>query len=449
MAWLYPTKRYLHFDHIISYNDYVKSYVENPNRIEKHSFLPFLKFEKEYSRFMGYDYVDSATKKPVKEKKRPILYASHIDGFVYRFYSDKINLKYNEWVSKRNFDECPTAYRNNKKGKSNIHYAVDVISYIVESEKCYIMVGDYEHFFDTLNHRYLKSKLKEVLGVESLPSDYYNILKSVMRYTYIEKDAVENYLKQRGKIINLMNAYFTNMEQFRAFKKETHLLKRNLEKFGIPQGTALSASLANVYMIDVDEKINTIVKNFDGIYRRYSDDFIVVIPKSQENVDFNSIVSQIKNEIQKSNLKLQEEKTELFEFDENNIYSLVNHRKARLDYLGFCFDGKNVYVRQKSVYKFYRNAYKCIKIARNKSVKKGSSVLLYRRKIYRLYTHLGKHDIRKNKSSENTKKYYGNFLSYMERADNVFKRIDKINCCILDQISHWKRKIFYKCNMRN
>lgn len=450
MAFLYPTKRYLHFDHIISYNGRIKSYVEDPKKIEKHSFFPFVKFEKKYTKFVGYNYVDPATKKPTKDKIRPIMYASHIDGFIYRFYSDKINKKYNEWVSKRNFDECPTAYRNNKKGKSNIHYAAEIIDFIVKSKECYIMVGDYEHFFDSLNHSYLKRALKDVLEVENLPLDYYNLLRSVMKYAYVERISIEDYLKKNEKNVKTMNAYFDNIADFRLFKNETELLEFNKEPFGIPQGTALSAVLANVYMIDVDEKLNDIVKAYCGMYRRYSDDFIVVIPKEYcgDKGIFVGIVDDVKSEIKNSKLKLQEDKTELFKFNQGSICGIENNERAKLDYLGFCFDGSSIFVRQKSIYKFYRNAYKCIERAKSKSRKKGLSVLLHRRKIYRLYTHLGKYDIRKRKNKNSNQKYYGNFLSYMERAENVFKQLEQVDCCIMQQISHWKKKIYYKCSMK-
>lgn len=131
------------------------------------------------------------------------------------------------------------------------------------------------NIFDTLDHSYLKQKLKNILKMQNLPLDYYNVLKSVMRYSYVERMAVEEYLKQKGQIVKMLKAYFMNPKAFRLFRNETDslsLIKPNKEVFGIPQGTALSAVLANVYMIDVDEKINDIVKAYGGMYRRYSDD---------------------------------------------------------------------------------------------------------------------------------------------------------------------------------
>ena len=48
------------------------------------------------------------------------------------------------------------AYRNNKSNMSNIQFAREVFSFIVAHPRCSIRVGDFEHFFDTLNHVYLK-----------------------------------------------------------------------------------------------------------------------------------------------------------------------------------------------------------------------------------------------------------------------------------------------------
>ena len=62
----------------------------------------------------------------------------------------------------------------------------------------------------------------------------------------------------------------------------------------IPQGSSISAVLANIYMIEADKKINEYVVSLGGMYRRYSDDFIVVVPKiGQELSVFNRIIDII------------------------------------------------------------------------------------------------------------------------------------------------------------
>ncbi|HEM0173375.1 TPA: RNA-dependent DNA polymerase, partial [Listeria monocytogenes] len=74
-------------------------------------------------------------------------------------------------------------------------------------------------------------------------------------------------------------SYFENISKFREFQKDNKTLY-NKNKFGIPQGSAISAVFANIYASEFDLKLKEIADEFSGIYRRYSDDFILVIPKS-------------------------------------------------------------------------------------------------------------------------------------------------------------------------
>ena len=445
----YSAKRYLHFDRVCSYHN-VRSRVEDPKWVAQHGFFPFIYFEKTFDRFIGYDYIDPETKaKMIKTKKRPIMYASHIDSFIYSFYSDIFNDKYNQWSKEHNIDSCATAYRNNKRGKSNIHYAAEVIQFIVNSPGCYIMVGDYHDFFGSLNHGYLKFRLKEVLQKQDLDKDEYAVLKSVMKYAYVDKKGLEKYLRMHGTNIEKLKVYFTTGKEFRLFKDQAKILgllrknDENDEKIGIPQGSAISAVLANVYMIKIDEEINRVVRKYNGMYRRYSDDFIVLIPQD-DKVDltiFNLVKNEIKKIIDKGELTLQEQKTKTLVFQDSTIRDVETNKLVSLDYLGFCFDGIDVKVRQKSIYKFYRNAYTLIKKAWKKTREKHCSRLMYRRKIYRLYTYLGK---KPHKIKRKNTVYYGNFLSYIERAQKVFQKIDKINCCIPQQVKNCKKKVFNK-----
>lgn len=63
---------------------------------------------------------------------------------------------------------------------------------------------------------------------------------------------------------------------FRDFKR-TFLYKNEGNK-GIPQGASISAVLANVYMVDLDQAINDYVLRKNGLYLRYCDDFIIILP---------------------------------------------------------------------------------------------------------------------------------------------------------------------------
>jgi len=108
-----------------------------------------------------------------------------------------------------------------------------------------------------------------------------------------------------------------------------------------------------------------------------------------------------------------------------------------LTYLGFRFDGKSVMVRQGCVYKFYREARDAIRRAVAQSIDKESNILLHQPLINRLFMDTGSKTYWDKKHK---RKKYGNFISYMKRAQKEFEKIDGITCCISEQIKH-RRKI--------
>nr|WP_263314572.1 reverse transcriptase domain-containing protein [Mammaliicoccus sp. Marseille-Q6498] len=438
----YVTKNYLHLDTRKNYRS-VKKIIEDPNRVASHGFFPFI----------HYEIIFKIYKNGIKdEKKRNINYTAHIDGFIYRFYSDLLNEKYNKYLSDRPIDEVVTAYRTNKKGKNNIYFAAEVIKFISELDNCYIFVGDYEGFFDNLNHDNLKERLKEVLGTNRLDLDWYKVFLSVTKYSYVNKDDINKKLgsdiriKKQISRNKLKYKYFQNTSDLKEFKKE-HLL-RNEKSYGIPQGTAMSGILANIYMIHLDEKFYDMVSKYDGLYRRYSDDFIVVIPKNKmKDNEFSQLCERIYTEIKADKLKIQKSKSKCLLKDNQVIKDIKTGEDTTLDYLGFVFDGYNLNVRQKSVYKYYRSAYRYIDKAKQKSI--GSDRLKYKRKIYSKYTIKGKFTSIKY---DYNKKISGNFITYAYRSINVFSEIDKIECKIHDQIKnhekHVQRRIHLKMDVK-
>src|SRR5699024_5447017 len=112
-------------------------------------------------------------------------------SFIYKYYSENLNGKYNLFCKKNKIDECVTAYINNKNGKSNIDFAAEVINQIVEYGQSYVMVGDFTKYFDTIDHQLLKDKLQQVLEVDRLSDDWFNVYRSITRYGYYEKEDIE------------------------------------------------------------------------------------------------------------------------------------------------------------------------------------------------------------------------------------------------------------------
>ena len=253
-----------------------------------------------------------------------------------------------------------TAYRNCTPGKCNIDFAKEVFEYIVECESAYIFVGDFSQFFDNLDHKYLKEKIKCVINEESLDAADYAIYKNITKFTYIEADDIESEKGLLRRDMRGMDKYFET-DEFHEFKKNH--LRKNLKDYQIPQGSSISAVYANVYMIDFDKKINDFITSQKGIYRRYCDDIIIVVPMTQEDVkgkneEIAKFIYSTRDGI--PNLELNEDKTEHFFYD-NGIIEKIKGKSNLINYLGFTFDGKTVRIRDKSLFKFYCRAYRKIK----------------------------------------------------------------------------------------
>lgn len=436
----YETKKYLHFDKRISFYNKVKDYVTNPKEIKRHSFFPLIHYVKKSEKYNK----TAKTKRPVKTKKRHIMYASHLDNFIYKYYGDELNKRYNEWAEKKQIDHCSIAYRykEGEKGKSNINFAADVMNFIWKSKECFIMVGDFEHFFETLNHSLLKRRICEILEVRGLSDDWYQVFKSITKYSYYNKKLLNQQLGTDKEIRQMGQLeYFKDGREFREFRKKYKPIK-NKHTFGIPQGTALSAVFSNVYTIDFDVLVNDLIKKYNGIYRRYSDDFIIIIPKSnQKNInldDFREIESRIYEFTNKSKLSIQKSKTKMYDFTHETVTNIDTMKTSTIDYLGFVFDGKNVKMRGKSPYKFYRHAYKLIDKAKKVQHKKKLKKMPYRKQLYGLYTDMGI-----------KRRPYGNFITYAINAQKIFDEVSPhTNNLMMQQIKNRKKKVEKKLGVK-
>lgn len=435
------TKSYLHFDYRTRYNS-VKDYVEDPKRIVKHGFFPFIHKKKVLVKYK----VNDAGSRPVKIKPRELYRASHLDSCIYRYYADCLNKDYEKVAGIRGIDDNVVAYRVGK-GKSNIDYAAEAIDFIKRSnDGCYIFLGDFEKFFDTLDHEYLKCKLKEVLSMSTLDEDWFKIFKTITSFSWVEqKDLNDLFGSEKEQYKNGLKSYFDTWEEFRNFKAEGHVCK-NTNSFGIPQGTPIIALLSNIYMIDFDDWLNKLSSKYGGKYLRYADDFILILPFSTTSKDiFLEIVREIlqyASEVTK--LKIERNKTQEYLFTNDSVYLFESNKystsslvKSKLDYLGFVFDGSQVKMRQKSVSKFYRKADKAIRAAREKSRIKKSSYLIGKRHIYRYFFDVG---VRDSKGSK-----FGNFISYARRCQKKFDQISPLTeNLMMEQIKNRRKKLLKK-----
>lgn len=439
----YITKKYPHFDKKISFYK-VKSYVTNPSRIEEHSFFPLIHYTKNLSKY-SKNYIDKDSSKDIhqrhiKPKKRDIMYASHIDGYIYKYYGECLNNQYNLYAAAHGIDSCALAYRNNKASECNIQFARDVFEFIHSQEACYIRVSDFEKFFDRLDHTYLSKMVASVLKCNSLPKDWYKVIKSVTRYTYIEKEAIAPFYDKRNE------RYFSKIKQFRIFRKQhPDVFHLNTNSFGIPQGTAISGILANTYMIDVDQTICELVSHYDGLYRRYSDDTIIIIPKEKiTKSEWDDLEYSINEIIKSAKVSEQKEKTHTFIYQNNGLYDINATEKISriLDYLGFTFDGQQVRVRQKGIYKFERKANEALKASIRAQQHKNLSYLPYQSMLLRYC--LDKPYKKKNEKY----KRQTNFISYIRRVAQDYENSD-LSCYPEQQMHHLRKKIKHRYRNAN
>lgn len=446
----YKPKAYLHLDARVHFKR-VYPQVSNPKFVERHAFYPFIHFKMDLKKYsvkpnhtnrearLAQDQENYKYRKP---KKRLIFYASHLDSYIYKFYGEKLNKKYTNYVTNvKDIDDEVLAYRDNKRGKNNIHFAKEVFKKIIEQEKTLIIMMDFTSFFDNLNHKVLKQNLKKVLGVDELPLHWYKLYKSLTKYSYVDKRKLDKYLEEKHggnykeKLKSRDITRYMSPEEFRGQKKKPGFIEFNpgIDK-GVPQGSGMSSVLSNVFMIEADERIKNLASSYEGLYRRYCDDIVVIIPLKGNVNKFDvrdSVVGDILSIIgDYEGLEIQKEKTEIYEYNQNQIYLFneaekVNQFKAtKLNYLGFSFNGKEIMLLEKSVFKYYSRAYKKIRIVNRYSAKYKKKV--YRKSLYQIYTHMGRNY-----------KGYGNFISYAEKAHQEMSELP-IESLIYNQIRrHW------------
>lgn len=406
-------RQYAHFDEKVSLEK-IWEYISTPEKVMGHGFYPFIHYEKRFNKYNR--------EKGIVLKTRDLCYSAHIDRYIYAYYSFLINQKYNEYLQRQDMDMVAVAYRDNLK-KNNIHFAKIAFDCIREAENCYIIIGDFTHFFDCLSHGYLKKRLCDVLSVDKLPNDYYAVFKNITRFSTWELVDLLflNGLTDTEKDIQTLNSYRRVLTTKQFKQNKAKYVKKNENDFGIPQGSAISAVLANVYMIKADEQIKELIKIFDGLYMRYSDDFIIVIPKRKVN-NFTAIIAAV-NEIIKSvpNLILQPEKTQIFEYNETKLINCnsmfldgVKNGKNEIDYLGFNFNGKEITIKDKTISKYYYKMYRKVKTIIHNGGYTRSGKRISCKNLYEKYSVKGA----RLKDEEGNVK--GNFLTYVQRAQRIF-----------------------------
>lgn len=403
-----------HFDLKVSLTQ-VWEYITDPEKVATHGFYPFINYTLSMRKY------DGKSENKTKVKDREICYSAHIDRFIYQYYGFLLNKHYNNRAKVDGIQEASIAYRD-ELHQSNIHFAERAISFIKTKPECYVIIGDFAKFFDNLDHNYLKIRLCNLLGKDKLPEDFYAVYKNITKYSTWSREHLlsHNKMGTTKKDIVAFNKLdrAISVEEFKKLKKL--VIMPHKEKFGIPQGSAIIAVFSNIYMLAFDKSLNDYVTGNSGLYMRYSDDFIVVLPKTNLEhfkTQFQHIGSQISSI---PGVKLEPEKTQLFEYNSGSIRSCnedvldgVPNSHNLMNYLGFTFDGQSVSIRAKTVSRYYNKMYRKIRtVVKSKGVTKDGRRLSCRN-LYTIYSIKGAFLGKTHKD--------GNFLTYAKRAERVFK----------------------------
>ena len=470
----FKLKRYPHIGLQLELKDrkWIEPYVKDKNAIASHAFYPFIHRQLKVRKFrkeICHDGTRSSLRKPAF-KKRDVFFSNHIDSNIYSYYSELLSIEYEKTIRELEISKCVTAYRKIKlhphkeksRYKCNVDFANDVFQFIKfnKGKDLVAITFDIKSFFDNLDHQLLKKNWKRIInsGID-LPPNHYNVFRNITKFSYIEEKSLFNLYKNRIIVVrkpkNFKEITVKKKNYLRNKKAVAYCSKENIDEIrrlklikankyldeerkelrikGIPQGSPISAILANIYMIDFDTKAGKLLNGIDGVYQRYSDDMIAICPIEYEEKiieHFLTLVKDLKLEIQIS-------KTQVFHFPfdqktnrhycfEKNSNTKKLQNNTLFEYLGFQFDGFNTLIKSSSVANYYRKMNRSFARSRfytfhNKAITKGQ---IFKTRLYKKFTHVGsnrrriyqRHPYKTNVFFKSYKYDWGNFISYANLA---------------------------------
>ncbi|QEY25902.1 antiviral reverse transcriptase Drt2 [Neisseria zalophi] len=407
----FKKRGYLHFDSPMNEEQAYKL-VSSPRNVITNSFYPFISHKLSIPK-LKKDEDGKLTRDP---KPREISYASHKDSHIFSYYAYLLNEKYEELLKNefKSINNSVLAFR--KLGKNNIDFAFQAFKYIKEVKNCTAIALDISNFFGNLDHKILKEKWCKVLGKERLPDDHFSVFKAITQYTTISRDKIYEEFN-----ISLHTPRSNNRKKICSPKEFRELRNKNRTLFenklfisnknkGIPQGSPISALLSNIYMIDFDIKLNKKIMELQGLYLRYCDDILCIVPTSEIHNIKEFIEKEkefIEKEIDNLNLKINSKKTEIISFEYDlNKQKIINEK--RLQYLGFILHNESITIRPAAFTKYSRKMKRGVSLAKqtqrkyNRIRQKNNqdNKELFKKKLYTTYSHFGKR----------------NFISYGKKA---------------------------------
>lgn len=399
----FVARGYRHFDRQVGASFAEKA--TEPSFVASHSFSPLIHYIKADKRY-----------KPLQHKTvlkpRPIMFASHRDACILSFYAWQLNQLLERTYASSEIGECVIAYR--ALGKGNYHFASDVYRHVRENAPVAILAYDVKGFFDNLDHRLLKSRLKRLLDVEELPLDWFKVFRFMTRYHNVALEDLKTDPKIAQELRKKTRDPIASMADVKAAGIAIH---SNPNGFGIPQGTPISAALSNLYMIDFDREMTAFCAGIGALYRRYSDDILVVcqLPSARD------VEVKIETLLEAEVLQISKDKTEIVEF--NPGQTMLRYMRSA-QYLGFTFHHEGAVIRPSSLSRQWRKMRKGVRRTREaamKAIALGKAEKAYTKKLRKRFTSVAAR----------------NFSSYARRSAKLFAGNEKI----LRQLRKFERQV--------
>ena len=406
----YTKKLYVHFDVALNEQRAVKL-ATNPDSVKKYPFYPLITYTQLVPRIRKSP--EGSSKSFTKEpKERRIAYPAHKDGYIFSYYKSILEEFYERWLISNRLQEAVTAFR--PSGKTNILLAKEAFDFIKTNPGCRIVATDVESFFDNLDHRLLKETWACFLKTAQLSDDHFAVFKAITRFSVVERHRLYNLfgIRTSGRLKREQQPErICTIKQFREKVVARKLIEPNpglSRGIGIPQGSQISPLLSNMYMAIADLAMNRSISAMGGKYWRYCDDILMVLPEDCSKDVLEELDSWLSDlQLARSLKKTQE------------LSSEELSPQKQLQYLGFLFDGSDVFLRSSSIQRYYRKTRKAMRAAmvrrKLECCASGQSAPFRKQALYNMYSDLpirGK-KIRERKASQ---KYKGNFIDYMNRS---------------------------------
>ena len=364
-SW-FKTRRYRHFD--VPVGASFLSNASNEVFVSKHSWLPLIHYIKRQKRYKPKD-------NKTVYKDRDIMFAGHRDACILSKYAHDLNQLLEVFYKTSTLNNSVVAYR--KLGRANHDFSAEAATFARSISPCRVLCFDISGFFDHLDHGILKARLRNILNVAEIPKHWYSVFRAVTRYSKVDlKDLLDHPVIGR-KMRDRSKPLIAPVSEVVSSGIPIH---KNPNSYGVPQGSPISSTFSNLYMIDLDVVMTKICAEAGARYLRYSDDILIICPSEVEGI----LTSALQAEVAFHKLELKAEKCEQITFDAS--------LPTTFQYLGFDVSYDEALIRASSLSRQWRKLRRNIAHAERLKIRlseAGAGEKIYTRKLRRKFSPLG------------------------------------------------------------